>query len=569
LSRQPLRPSLESSRVVIDALHGLRGDYTAPAQRRKKHLLARASRARMSRADDLLAFHDELLFLAAFPDSATISDMAGQCLTGMHRRVGALSASGHQRLADTGIEGSVATHTFMYGVVQWLVRHGEEVRPAWRNKRDAERLEPLLRLTMLAAEADAFDSGEFSTQEWIELASRRVQGGPLHWLIGADGAPPASRELYDNAELPVSWSLGASPRSVTRNRAPDARIVFRSGFRPVPADPLDWLRRPLVGVRRVTGETATRWIDASIAALVARCREVVPTIYANPDEVYVADLGEGARLCVIGAQLADRLALEANYGYVMFSNGVPIGYGGVTPLADQANTGANVFEAFRKSEAAYLFGQSLRAFRALFGVSRFVVNPYQFGAGNDEALQSGAYWFYDRLGFRPVDATIRALADRERTRRIADPRFRSSQPTLRRLARSDVVLELDPTSAVPFFDEGHLVHLGAHVAASLAEIPSNARDAYLQELALTCAAKLGGIQRAPGAAETRGIRLLGPVIALLEREILGWPADDQRSLWALVRAKGAKQEREFTRLSRRHARFWHALHVSLASSARR
>ena len=46
--------------------------------------------------------------------------------------------------------------------------------------RQWERLEPLLRLTMLAAEADAFDSGEFSTQEWIELASRRVQGRPLH-----------------------------------------------------------------------------------------------------------------------------------------------------------------------------------------------------------------------------------------------------------------------------------------------------------------------------------------------------------------------------------------------------
>jgi hypothetical protein len=132
-----------------------------------------------------------------------------------------------------------------------------------------------------------------------------------------------------------------------------------------------------------------------------------------------------------------------------------------------------------------------------------------------------------------------------------------------------VVLELEPTSPVPFFDERHLVHLGAHVAASLAEVPYNARDAYLQEFALTCAAKLGGIQQALSAAETRGIRLLGPVIALLEREIPDWPADDRRSLWALVRAKGAKQEREFARLSRRHARFWHALHVLLAPSGHR
>lgn len=33
----------------------------------------------------------------------------------------------------------------------------------------------------------------------------------------------------------------------------------------------------------------------------------------------------------------------------MFSNGVPIGYGGVTPWPNQANTGANLFPAFRGS----------------------------------------------------------------------------------------------------------------------------------------------------------------------------------------------------------------------------
>ena len=86
----------------------------------------------------------------------------------------------------------------------------------------------------------------------------------------------------------------------------------------------------------------------------------------------------------------------------MFSNGVPIGYGGVTTLGAQANTGVNLFESFRRSEAAFLFAQSLRAFRTLFGVTRFVVNPYQFGRDNEEALASGAYWFYDRLGFRPT-----------------------------------------------------------------------------------------------------------------------------------------------------------------------
>ena len=40
----------------------------------------------------------------------------------------------------------------------------------------------------------------------------------------------------------------------------------------------------------------------------------------------------------------------------------------------------------------------LRTYAQLFAVERFVVEPYQFGARNREALESGALWFYFRLG---------------------------------------------------------------------------------------------------------------------------------------------------------------------------
>jgi hypothetical protein len=60
-------------------------------------------------------------------------------------------------------------------------------------------------------------------------------------------------------------------------------------------------------------------------------------------------------------------------------------------LAAQANTGLHIFESFRGSEAGFLYVQTLRAFHSLFGVSRFVLNPYQLGAENDEGIDSGAY----------------------------------------------------------------------------------------------------------------------------------------------------------------------------------
>ena len=141
---------------------------------------------------------------------------------------------------------------------------------------------------------------------------------------------------------------------------------------------------------------------------------------------------------MIGIAREHRLALETNTGYALFANGVPIGYGGVTPLFRQANTGINIFDPFRGGEAAFLWVQTLRAFRTLYGSERFVINAYQFGAGNAEAIRSGAFWFYYRLGFRPATAAVRTLAAREAKRMTADAQVskRCAYVTRARLRRS-------------------------------------------------------------------------------------------------------------------------------------
>jgi hypothetical protein len=132
---------------------------------------------------------------------------------------------------------------------------------------------------------------------------------------------------------------------------------------------------------------------------------------------------------------------------------LPIGYGGVTPLFRQANTGINIFDPFRGAEAAYLWTQMLRAFHTLYGSRRFVINAYQFGAGNAEAIQSGAFWFYYRLGFRPAQMRVRTLAAREAARMASDRRYRSDVRTLKALATGDLYLDLPGFDPDDFFDD--------------------------------------------------------------------------------------------------------------------
>ncbi|NIO39243.1 MAG: hypothetical protein GTO41_02990, partial [Burkholderiales bacterium] len=60
-----------------------------------------------------------------------------------------------------------------------------------------------------------------------------------------------------------------------------------------------------------------------------------------------------------------------------------------------------------------LYACVLATFQRLFDADTFSVDCYQIGADNDEAIDSGAWWFYARMGFRPRDGEAMALAKTE------------------------------------------------------------------------------------------------------------------------------------------------------------
>jgi hypothetical protein len=73
--------------------------------------------------------------------------------------------------------------------------------------------------------------------------------------------------------------------------------------------------------------------------------------------------------------------------------------------------------------------------RRLFGSQTFVIGPYRLGHANREAIDSGAWWFYYKLGLRPRAPAARRLARGELRRWRADRAYRSSRARLEALAR--------------------------------------------------------------------------------------------------------------------------------------
>lgn len=491
----------------------------------------------------LHARHDLLLHVAAYPPTAAHRAEAMRQLDGIGALVRALPIAARRAGDDSGVAGTVSHDPYDLGMARWLsAQYPGDVEVDWAQLSDDTLLQDLLRPALRPAEEDGFDSDHLSLRAWVRAARGVVGPTDLRWILsavkGSRRTDPLLAASWESASVPLVWKLKRA--SATTARLETARVSPRVAMRSLPSHPLRHIASRLEGIERLPHAEAERVIAVARSTLAARCREVHAISYANLHEVWMAPLGKGAELAIIGVTPAHRLHLEANYGYVLFSNGIPIGYGGVSPLFRQANTGINIFAPFRGTEAAFLWVQMLRAFRTLFSVGRFIVNPFQIGGGNAEALRSGAFWFHYRLGFRPATAALRELATRELERRQRETDYRTPLRTLRKLASADLHLTL------PDFDE---------------------RDAFdeswLPRLSVLASRQLGANGRRERERFTASS--LAPYSAILP-DTARWPARERQQLQRLLRAKDAPVERDFVRAAQEHPRFYRGL-IALARAS--
>jgi hypothetical protein len=271
------------------------------------------------------------------------------------------------------------------------------------------------------------------------------------------------------------------------------------------------------------------------------------------------ELGRGIAVALYTMEAARRSPLDSHIGMMLFKNGIPVGYGGGWPFGGTCRIGVNMFAPYRGGESAYLCGQALHVYGHRFRVDRFIAEPSQFGGTNKEGLASGAFWFYYRLGFRPIDARAARLASDEFVRMQADAGYRTPIPVLRRFTQGDIELRVRETTLAC-----DPIWLSQAVSEWIADRFHGDRTAAERAATSTLVRNLGasGHERWP-TNEQHAFR----VLALLFAQIPGiarWPVGDRKALVRLMRAKG-NDELRFQDLVARHRRLRAAL-VALAAT---
>ena len=436
---------------LLAQLDECKGVFATGAARRTESLLKQIRGARFETADLLIRLHETLLFLRAYPQNAEVTRFCDAILFDFLRRVRHVP---RKQLAEfeyaevSGIAGTGLTTNFSYAFAKSLAeryapRSARSTRANktgsltidWLHFEHADRLAPILAHRIPAAREAWAVGRHIDWRKCFESA-----GGDVPWLL--ENVRP---DVYDLLEIPLRFEVGDSraSRSCARLRSPKSgpSIFYHRG--PLLARKDVSIERefatPPIRVTRLSRTRAHQVLGTIIDASAVRYRELYGFEYPDESRVFHAGLGRGMDFFFFGVPRRWRLPDREYCAGMYFKNGVPIGYVEVMWTGGVMEVGFNLYYTFRQGETAWLYARLLKLFHQQFKVQAFTIDPYQLGHENGEAIDSGAFWFYAKLGFHSTSRTVRKLAEREQQRIAADPKYRTPPRTLQKLAEAPMI----------------------------------------------------------------------------------------------------------------------------------
>ncbi len=544
------------STALLRRLERLKARYGEDSAARKIELLRGLEKEKLRSADAVARLHEVLCFLRAYPDSSALLARVERMLRGFERRPDLRLFA--EDLEDSGIAGTEILYPFFAEQAHWLTgRWPRNLSVDWDEIEQPERLESVLHLLTLYAETPALDELGFSVAEWVDrLKSPRETDATflVRRFRGLKVEDHLREALYESMDLFLRLSPGRGTPSRTHAHVSRGEVVYQTGpLRRTRPDLCAEVRRPPRRIEEVSPREGRRLIDLANEAMVTRSRDLDAFSYGDPKDVRIIDLGDRLELVTIGLRPERRLLLEGVYGFLTLKNGVPIGYVLNSALFGSAEMAYNVFDTYRGAEAAHIYGRIVAAVHHLFGALSFTVYPYQLGCTNDEALQSGAWWFYQKLGYRPrARATLRLMRG-ELARMKRNPAYRSSIPTLRKLSCENVYLHCEPKRD-DVIGLLALENVGLAVIDGLARRFGPDRERGERVLVGEATERLGlRSMKDLSPAERLAWRRWAPLVAVLPG-LDRWSLRDRKALARVVIAKGGRRESDYVRAFDAHPR---------------
>jgi len=509
---------------AIGKLEAVSRSFGKEAAGAKLRLLEEIAAAKRLGARQQRRLADTLDFMRAYPDSAAVRDRVRDLV---------------ERLPETD-----NVYEYSYAVLLRLVRlFPGRLEIEWEEVDNEQQILDVFDLLIQQGEVQGLEDVSVSLTDWID-GSKPAGKTDLEYILDlferSSLPPPARVYLFESCNISVRYrGPGRCALALPAKRIHYQRHdVERTRF---PLEPV--IRKP-VGRFERAGQGV---VDLALQALCARSLEIFPLIYANPADVVLADCGRGLRIALVGVLPEWRSALESLVFFLVFKNGVPVAYGPASAFLGCCEMGINLFPEFRGGEIRHIYAQFMRVLHHHLGVDYFFLTHYGMGVNNPDAIKSGAFWFYRKLGFRPTNPEVEELAQAEEKRMLARPGYRSDRRMLRRLSRTQAYFDLSDGKCRPFEFGSFGIALSRHIAARY--------DGDRAIAESRCARRIG---RLLGASAGRSLLNLAPALDMIP-DLPDWTPNEKSVLARILREKDARSEARAARLFKRHARLEAAL----------
>jgi hypothetical protein len=403
-------------------------------------------------------------------------------------------------------------------------------------------------------EEDTLVEANIPYREWLGRA--RNGTAEIEWMLAHFDKLPLSQkekaEIYNAQQLYVRWTPTYHSTRTGLRSTDNQPIFYQRGplihRRDVELN--NEICKPVSTIRKLSPREGERALDLAKDASTVRYRELYGFTHGDPKRVFKVELDRGLCLHVIGLPPERRLPLRAYHAAMLYRNAVPIGYFEGLSLCEKMESGFNLYYTFREGETAWIYAQTLNVMRHIAGVTTFSLDPYQIGYENEEGIESGAFWFYRKLGFRSTDPALRELTAREEKKLTTKKNYRSSAGTLRKLARAPMIFELD-TKQQGDWDRFQVRNIGMRVQDRMAQAFNG--DALLMRKntvnLVESALKLETSQLNKSQQQTFSDFAL---VLSLVHDLPEWSDREKQKLISIIRAKAGVDEKRYLREMQKH-----------------
>ncbi len=410
----------------------------------KSNLLKLISQSEWKNATQLIDYHELLLFLASHPSSNQITRIVENELNRIARYLKNCSTAEISKYNDSGLPYTNLITRYSHDLLQFIL-HDHSIKMSFDSFDElGVDLNTLLKFTLPALEKDETTAGLENDELMNALGISKKNY--IQFLISEfsklNDQPAIKDYLWESMKIFIHIESRSKLFSRSYNRI-EIESVFYQDQLLKKFDSQKVIETSLPNPIQLSQAQLEHVATVIRHSLTLTLRETDPSTYMDLSTLRLFQLDRGITIAIYGMNEYRQLPLQSYIGYTLFKNGFPAAYGGSWIFGERAMFGLNIFEAFRGGESGYMMCQLLRVYKQVFKLTYIEVEPYQYGLDNPDGIQSGAFWFYYRYGFRPVDSTLFQLAQREQIKIKNKQGYRSKENILLEFTISNIALQFE------------------------------------------------------------------------------------------------------------------------------